>query len=168
MKKYGIGFVAGIVCTLLASAFSESIGLFGRKVTEEYNLVVNNKALSEKGAVIDNHANVPAKVLSEALGAKVTVDKGSRTIIIQSASNETPTSSPDSEALPAKFIESEIERIESRLAIDREELLILEAEIKRDPSDYNKGSYEILERLISNSEAELEKLKAALEESSGN
>ncbi|WP_458123344.1 copper amine oxidase [Paenibacillus sp. Z3-2] len=77
------GILIGIVFSTAGGAFADTIkSVVGKKVTGEYNIVVNNQSLSEKGAVIDSKANVPARALSEALGAEVKVE--GRTIYITS------------------------------------------------------------------------------------
>ncbi|WP_017688004.1 stalk domain-containing protein [Paenibacillus sp. PAMC 26794] len=68
------GFIIGIVFSTPAGSFADAVkSMVGKKVTGEYTIVVDGKKLSDKGAVIDNKANVPARALSEALGADVSV-----------------------------------------------------------------------------------------------
>lgn len=68
------GAVLGVVLTVSSSAFADQVkSLVGKKVTGEYTVVVNGKTLSDKGLIIDGGANVPARPLSEALGADVQV-----------------------------------------------------------------------------------------------
>lgn len=70
------GIVIGIVFSTSAGAFADQVkSLVGKKVTGEYTIVVDGKKLSDKGAVIDSKANVPARALSEALGANVKVEE---------------------------------------------------------------------------------------------
>ncbi|WFR64211.1 copper amine oxidase [Paenibacillus amylolyticus] len=77
------GIIIGIVFSTSTGAFADQVkSLVGKKVTGEYTIVVNGNKLSDKGAVIDSRANVPARALSEALGAEVKVD--GRTISITS------------------------------------------------------------------------------------
>lgn len=77
MKKIAyiaMGILVGIVFSTAGMAFADTVkSLVGKKVTGEYTVVVNGKTLSDKGAVIDSKANVPARALSEALGADVQV-----------------------------------------------------------------------------------------------
>lgn len=77
MKKWmsiSAAFLLGVVVTLGAGDVSAQVkSLIGKKVTGEYEMVVNGKTLSEKGAIIDGRANVPARAFSEALGADVQV-----------------------------------------------------------------------------------------------
>ena len=69
------GIVIGIVFSTSAGAFADQVkSLVGKKVTGEYTIVVDGKKLSDKGAIIDSKANVPARALSEALGANVKVE----------------------------------------------------------------------------------------------
>lgn len=84
MKKIAYiagGIVIGIVFSTTAGAFADSLkSMVGKKVTGEYSVIVNGKNLTEKGAVIDSRANVPARALSEALGADVKVSGKTITI----------------------------------------------------------------------------------------
>ncbi|WP_146259755.1 stalk domain-containing protein [Paenibacillus silvae] len=92
MKRFGHkvayiagGIIIGIVFSTTAGAFADQLkSLVGKKVTGEYTIVVDGKKLSDKGAVIDSKANVPARALSEALGAEVSVE--GKTINITSVS----------------------------------------------------------------------------------
>ncbi|WP_339309784.1 copper amine oxidase [Paenibacillus sp. FSL k6-2145] len=68
------GIIIGIVFSTSAGAFADQVkSLVGKKVTGEYTIIVDGKKLSDKGALIDSKANVPARALSEALGADVSV-----------------------------------------------------------------------------------------------
>lgn len=68
------GIIIGIVFSTTTGAFADQVkSLVGKKVTGEYTIIVDGKKLSDKGAVIDSKANVPARALSEALGADVSV-----------------------------------------------------------------------------------------------
>ncbi|MDT0123863.1 copper amine oxidase [Paenibacillus sp. RRE4] len=89
------GIIIGVVFSTTSGAFADTVkSMVGKKVTGEYTIVVDGKKLSDKGAVIDSKANVPARALSEALGAEVKVD--GRTITIttddetSTAANVTP------------------------------------------------------------------------------
>lgn len=74
MVSISVAFLLGVVVTLSAGDVSAQVkSLIGKKVTGEYEMVVNGKTLSEKGAIIDGRANVPARAFSEALGADVQV-----------------------------------------------------------------------------------------------
>lgn len=81
------GILIGVIFSTSAGAFADTVkSVVGKKVTGEYNIIVNNKTLSEKGAVIDSKANVPARALSEALGADVKVE--GKTIFITSSKTD--------------------------------------------------------------------------------
>ncbi|MCZ1266717.1 stalk domain-containing protein [Paenibacillus tundrae] len=81
------GIIIGVVFSTSAGAFADTVkSMVGKKVTGEYTLVVDGKKLSDKGAVIDSRANVPARALSEALGADVSVS--GKTITITSQTEE--------------------------------------------------------------------------------
>lgn len=113
MKKIAYiagGIVIGIVFSTTAGAFADSVkSMVGKKVTGEYSVIVNGKNLTEKGAVIDSRANVPARALSEALGADVQVS-GKTISITTTESNstgvETVTTSNPYETKSKAYLES--------------------------------------------------------------
>ncbi|GAV13229.1 stalk domain-containing protein [Paenibacillus sp. NAIST15-1] len=78
MKKWMYlvsGVVIGALVTTAGSAFADQIkSLVGEKVTGEYTVVVNGKALQDKGAVINGRTNVPVRGVSQALGADIRVE----------------------------------------------------------------------------------------------
>lgn len=81
------GIIIGVVFSTSAGAFADTVkSMIGKKVTGEYTIIVDGKKLSDKGAVIDSRANVPARSLSEALGADISVT--GKTINITSTSDE--------------------------------------------------------------------------------
>lgn len=81
------GILIGVVLSTASGAFADQVkSLVGKKVTGEYNIIVNGEKLSDKGAVIDYRANVPARALSEALGADVKVS--GKTITITSEAGD--------------------------------------------------------------------------------
>ncbi|MGC5773603.1 stalk domain-containing protein [Paenibacillus pabuli] len=81
------GILIGVVVSTAGGAFADSVkSLVGKKVTGEYTVIVDGKKLSDKGAVIDSRANVPARALSEALGADVKVS--GKTITITSEAGD--------------------------------------------------------------------------------
>ncbi|MNM10423.1 hypothetical protein D3C81_205480 [compost metagenome] len=182
MKKYVAGFIAGIVFMVSASAFADTFSLIGKKVTGEYKIVVNDKALVENGAVINSRANVPARALSEALGATVSVDNLSKTIFITSNesvdikeeavvpndSNAPKATEITKPTRPASAVESEIKTVEIRLLADKDGLITLKDKIDNNPSATNieqiKESYENLKNIIAENEAKLVELRAELAE----
>lgn len=86
------GIIIGVVFSTSAGAFADTVkSMVGKKVMGEYTIVVDGKKLSEKGAVIESKANVPARALSEALGADVSVS--GKTITITSQTEESTAGS---------------------------------------------------------------------------
>lgn len=86
MKKWMYllsGVVIGAVIATSSSAFAAQVkSLVGQKVTGEYSVVVNGKALSEKGAIINGRTNAPVRALSDAVGGDLTVDNQKKVINI--------------------------------------------------------------------------------------
>ncbi|WP_339241424.1 copper amine oxidase [Paenibacillus sp. FSL R5-0517] len=98
MKKVAYiagGVLIGLVVSTAGGAFADTVkSLVGKKVTGEYTVTVDGKRLTDKGAVIDSKANVPARALSEALGAEVKVE-GKNIFITSSPENSNITSQSD-------------------------------------------------------------------------
>lgn len=101
MKKIAYiagGILIGVVVSTAGAAFADTVkSMVGKKVTGEYTIVVDGKTLADKGAVIDSRANVPARALSEALGADVSVSGKTITITSDEATstdNATTASNP--------------------------------------------------------------------------
>ncbi|MNW38069.1 hypothetical protein D3C74_151280 [compost metagenome] len=174
MKKYIAGFIAGIVFMVSASAFADTISLVGKKVTGEYDIVIDNKNLPEKGAIIDSKANVPVRALSEALGADVKVE--GKTIFItsdvidNSPKEDAVTNSVDTQIeppqsnRPIKAIEGDIKNIQDKITSDKIALEFLEQKNKSNSDASYQEKIDILNKSISESEAKLESLKAELAE----
>ncbi|MFS0858340.1 stalk domain-containing protein [Paenibacillus taichungensis] len=86
------GIIIGVVFSTPAGSFADAVkSMVGKKVTGEYTVIVDGTKLSDKGAVIDSRANVPARALSEALGADVSVS--GKTITITSQTDESTVES---------------------------------------------------------------------------
>nr|WP_154957422.1 stalk domain-containing protein [Paenibacillus xylanexedens] len=104
------GIIIGVVFSTTAGAFADSVkSVIGKKVTGEYTIVVNGNNLSEKGAVIDSRANVPARAISEALGADVQVSGKTISITTKESNStgvETVTTSNAYETKSKAYLES--------------------------------------------------------------
>ncbi|PRA08885.1 MULTISPECIES: stalk domain-containing protein [unclassified Paenibacillus] len=103
------GILIGMVVSTAGGAFADTVkSVVGKKVTGEYTVIVDGKKLSDKGAVIDSRANVPARALSEALGADVKVSGKTITITstddLQNISGSEPTDNPAATTSSNKYI----------------------------------------------------------------
>jgi hypothetical protein len=98
MKKYIVGFLAGTVFAISATAFADDIqSLIGKKVQAEYTVQVNGKVLNT--VVVEGKNYAPVRAIGEAAGYSVVVD-GKKVILnsevkavdgIKSLSNPTYT-----------------------------------------------------------------------------
>ncbi|MDK8188767.1 copper amine oxidase [Paenibacillus sp. UMB7766-LJ446] len=94
------GIIIGVVFSTSAGAFADTVkSMVGKKVTGEYTIVVDGKKLSDKGSVIDSRANVPARSLSDALGADVKVS-GKTITITSGEESATATETTNSSNIP--------------------------------------------------------------------
>ncbi|MBA9088646.1 hypothetical protein FHR92_005164 [Fontibacillus solani] len=169
MKKYIAGFVAGIIFMVSASAFADTISLVGKKVTGEYSIVIDNKNIPEKGAIIDSKANVPVRALSEALGAGVKVE--GKTIYITSdvggqveeviiPKTEIDIKETPKTTRPIKAIQYDIDYVKDRIEIDNMGIRIIES----NSDSSNKEKIELLKKTISDNEEKLKVLQEELAE----
>ncbi|KGP80078.1 MULTISPECIES: stalk domain-containing protein [unclassified Paenibacillus] len=170
------GIIIGIVFSTSAGAFADQVkSLVGKKVTGEYNIVVDGKKLSDKGAVIDSKANVPARALSEALGADVSVS--GKTITITSNSEESTSvdntvSNPTSEL--NKYMGQSKSSLEESKRITQEKILVPTKEIRESKvtqlaelekmkgGDFTPQVITNLKKEISDLDAEIAKYEADL------
>ncbi|MNO36221.1 hypothetical protein D3C76_262880 [compost metagenome] len=178
MKKYVAGFIAGIVFMLSASAFADTISLIGKKVTGEFSIVVNGKKLADSGVVIDNKTNVPARALSDALGASVSVDNKTKTVYITSegasqASNTSEGSAKmsDEPTVPVLDKEKEIKRIKYEIDMLQGDIFSSKRGIdvsKENPWNYSQDKVDMevkrLEKIVSESESKIKDLETQLSE----
>lgn len=73
MKKYIIGFLAGTVFAISATAFADTIpNLVGKKVQAQYTVEVNGKVLNT--VVVDGSNYAPVRAFSEAAGYDITAE----------------------------------------------------------------------------------------------
>ncbi|RPK29989.1 stalk domain-containing protein [Paenibacillus xylanexedens] len=104
MKKVAYiagGILIGMVVSTAGGAFADTVkSVVGKKVTGEYTVIVDGKKLSDKGAIIDSRANVPARALSEALGADVQVSGKTITITSDGSSSTESNSSGATASAP--------------------------------------------------------------------
>lgn len=86
MRKWSyitVAFLLGAFVALSGNeAYAQVKSLIGKKVAGEVTVVVNGNALTSKGAIIDGVTNVPARALSDALGADIELE--GKTVIISS------------------------------------------------------------------------------------
>ncbi|WFR63022.1 copper amine oxidase [Paenibacillus amylolyticus] len=96
------GIIIGVVFSTSAGAFADTVkSMVGKKVTGEFTIVVDGKKLSDKGAVIDSRANVPARALSEALGADVSVSGKTINITSDGSDSTVSNSAEPTASIPA-------------------------------------------------------------------
>ncbi|WP_127539395.1 stalk domain-containing protein [Paenibacillus illinoisensis] len=135
MKKVAYiagGILIGVVLSTAGGAFADTVkSMVGKKVTGEYTVIVDGKKLSDKGAVIDSRANVPARALSDALGADVKVSGKTITITSNSEDNASvdstiTTPTPQSN----KYLGQSKSSLEESKKITQEKILIPTKEIR--------------------------------------
>lgn len=170
------GIILGIVFSTTSGAFADQVkSLVGKKVTGEFTIVVDGKKLSDKGAVIDSKANVPARALSESLGAEVKVE-GKTIIVTSSIKDNTPVlgANDASEQLPVsstnmyigytksslqELRDSKVNNVINPLKKARETTAVALEELK---STGNETAAKISEQRLSEYDADISKYEAEL------
>lgn len=128
MKKVAYiagGILIGVVISTAGGAFADTVkSMVGKKVTGEYTVIVDGKKLSDKGAVIDSRANVPARALSEALGADVQVSGKTITITSNSEENSNVDSTASTPSTQAnKYVGQSKSSLEESKQVIQEKIL---------------------------------------------
>jgi hypothetical protein len=89
LKKFISGVIVGVLLFASASAFADSVGIFGKKVTGIYTIMQDGKKVAEAG-IINGSAYAPVRAVSDAVGASLTVE--GRTIVIEPGSTAAASS----------------------------------------------------------------------------
>ncbi|PIH58292.1 stalk domain-containing protein [Paenibacillus sp. LK1] len=172
MKKIAYiagGILIGVVLSTAGGAFADTVkSMVGKKVTGEYNIIVNGQTLSDKGAVIDSRANVPARALSEALGADVKVSGKTITITSEesSSTNVTPSASSgeysgmNKQALQS-MKEDILEKIINPTKMERDKIV---AEVEAVRANGDKELLQQAEERLARYDAEIEKYSKQVQE----
>lgn len=87
LKKFVSGIIVGALLFSGVSAFADSVGLIGKKVTGTYAVVKDGKKIAD-AAIINGSAYAPVRAVSEATGAALTVE--GKTIIMETGSISAP------------------------------------------------------------------------------
>lgn len=81
MKKYAVGFLAGVFLTFSVSAYADDIkNLVGQKVQGTVSVNVNGTQVAD-GVIIQGSSYAPVRSLTEAAGLDVNYEKGVVTVI---------------------------------------------------------------------------------------
>jgi hypothetical protein len=81
MKKYVVGFLAGVLLTFSMSAYADDIkNLVGQKVQGTVAVKVNGAQVAD-GVIIKGTSYAPVRSLTEAAGLDVSYDKGVVTVV---------------------------------------------------------------------------------------
>lgn len=127
MKKIAYlvgGVLIGFVLSTTTGAFAETVkSMIGKKVTGEYSVIVDGKALNDKGAIIDGKANIPVRGISEALGAEIKVSGKTITVTTIESSTEGNAVSETTTGSDNKYIGRSKASLEETLSILKERML---------------------------------------------
>jgi len=71
MRKYVIGFIAGVVCAIGGTAFADDISLVGKKIVAEVPIKINGQTVSRPGIVVEGTTYLPVRSAGELFGYSV-------------------------------------------------------------------------------------------------
>lgn len=81
MKKYFVGFLAGVLLTFSMSVYADDIkSLIGQKVQGTVSVNVNGTTVAD-GVIIKGYSYAPVRSLTEAAGLEVNYEKGVVTVV---------------------------------------------------------------------------------------
>lgn len=102
-----IGIIVGAIIATSGNAFAAQVkSLIGQKVTGEVIVTVNGKALSTKGAIVNNTTNVPARAITDAIGGTISLSGNTVSIttpIQTNTSSDNPYTGQTKTQLEAKI-----------------------------------------------------------------
>lgn len=121
MKKYIVGFVAGVVMAMSATAFADDIqSLIGSKVQKTANVTLNGSSIGS-AVIINNTSYAPVRVVGEASGLEVGYENGVIVLESEISPTATPTATPSQtpvpSATPAVSKKKTTEQIKSEITI---------------------------------------------------
>ena len=175
MRKYLIGFIAGLICAIaFPAAAAEVTSLVGKTIDAEYPVIVNGKELPVKATSIEGVSSTPNRALADALNLDISFTNN--TVIIESkevgnvGAEETPQKNvPQIIPMDPSEVEKWLESNEQEVTASNFTMEHIESMIRITESSINFAKYNI-ERLNSpelkdlpETPAELEKLQAHLE-----
>lgn len=74
MKRYIVGFVAGLLFASVVPAYGAVSSLIGKKVSGELTVNVNEKEVG-KAIIVDGKSYLPVRSMSDSLGLKISLNK---------------------------------------------------------------------------------------------
>lgn len=189
MRKYVIGFIAGVVCAIGGTAFADDVAsLIGKQVSAEVKIKVNGQLVRQPGIIVNNTTYLPVRASGELFGYSVYYKDGQ---VLMDAKEEPKVTEPEepvtepeptepkepeqpdnpSDPLNASEIQKRIddlksERSQHQGAIIAANVIIKDAQKMLDEtSDAGwQKAIDFQEQRIAKAEAEIEKIDAEIAE----
>lgn len=161
MKKYVVGFIAGLVFALSSSVFAEDIGgLIGKKIEGTANVNLDGKVIGS-AVIINGTSYAPVRVVSEAAGMDVGYEKG----VVKLKLPEIPKPKVKTvEELSADLAEYQANVQATKEAVARIQDNIASGKFEGDELAYLQTSLDRGEKQISNDEQRIADIQAKLNE----
>lgn len=166
MKKYIVGFLAGTVFAVSATAFADTIpSLIGKKVQAQYTVEVNGKVL--KTVVVDGSNYAPVRALGEAVGYEA-ASEGKKVVLSEVKAVDEIKTLPSSSYTKEQF-ETEISYYENLIkgneeALERIKKSISSGKYTGDELKYLQTNLEKGEKNLASDKDRLAELQAQLAE----
>lgn len=122
MRKYLIGFIAGLLLASAFPAYGAVTSLIGKQVQAENSVIVNGVELDVKAVNIDGTTYTPNRALAEALGADIGFEDKKVIFDVKEVSEtvEYPIDTPEPNPT-VDPVQSELDEVNARISeLDKE------------------------------------------------
>lgn len=157
MKKYVVGFLAGLLVASAFPAYGAVSSMIGKKVQVEYPITLDGESLDVKALAIDGTSYTPNRALADALGLEIKFEN--KTVIINKKEIPTggetvsPEATPGTNEYTLESINQAIADVQAVINIHEQNIRVFEG------SGGNPEKVEELKEWLKPKYAELERLK---------
>lgn len=161
VKKYVVGFIAGIVFALSSSVFADNIsGLIGKEVEGTASVKLNGEVIGS-AVIINGTSYAPVRVVSESAGMNVYYEKG---VVKLKLPNIPKPKVKTAEELSADLSEFQANVQSTKQAVERIKENIASGKFEGDELTYLQNGLQRGEKQIANDEQKIADLQAKLAE----
>lgn len=166
MRKYVVGFIAGLLLASAFPAYGAVSSLVGKKIANEYEVFVDGKKLDKKALAVDGTSYAPLRVIADAIGYDI---EFANNTVVMSGSSEEGSGTVDTTTIDTNTdnpMETyTIEQAESGIALANSAINFIQNNIQRLQGDAYKDLPETPKQIekqqisLAEKQAELEKWK---------
>lgn len=161
MKKYIVGFIAGVVFAVSSSVFADDIsGLIGKKVEGTASVNLSGEVIGS-AVIINGLSYAPIRVVGQAAGLDVGYEKG---VVKLNLPNVPQVKVKTVEELTSELNEYQANLLVTKEAVEKIRQNIDSGNYTGDQLDYLQTNLERGEKQISNDEKKITELQSQLAE----